>query len=854
MSEKSQTSHTLRRLLLLPTVMLAATAAFAGPEAVPANPSANAEQPPKVQPFGAGFFPDAPTGFTIAPDAPVPESYRLGKGDKLRIRYWTPAIPEATQEIVINNDGILGIPDIGDIRADGLTRAELRGQVKKLLTEQFKNPSFSVDLLETRTVTIFVTGAARFPGRYAVKAESNLFNVIYGAGGPAPEGSMRRVTLLRRNKVAAVTDIYKFLAEGSHGTDIVLQDQDVIFFPTAGPRITIKGQVVRPAVYEIEDNSTVRDALTLTGGLRPSAHPRILRLERTEGGRMVEHTLSAADILKDKSHADNIMLRDGDVLYVEEVSNKVYQRVSIRGNVDYPGDYSTLRAPTVRALIEEARIKTGTFRDRADLTRILDDGTPVVVPIPLSRLLAGESPDIALLDQDEVIIYKTDEKTIVPLVTVEGAVKNPATFRKTDGMRASDLIFAAGGMLKDAAPNVAHIYRRTGANSHRLIRISPSKAAGTNSENPMLCDDDRLVIYKETDVDFKPDKVTIVGEVQRPGEYKACEGMSIYDLIIQAGGPTEMAAGTVEVATPVSDLESKMRANVTIYTLAEAIDGARRDEPVLPGMLLSIPRRENKLTTPMKVELKGQFKRPGVYALLYEGETLKSLMERAGGLSENADPFGISLSRKKDQLISAAAREQLGTVLSTMDQLLPPVSEKPNAMLLTASGVESLVAGTTDANLGMGDALLLVSPRRLKQMPANNRIAFSLEDKESYLKHIGSVRMWDGDVIEVPRQSEVVQVLGAVQSPGPIFYVPGYSTNDYIQRAGGGAPDADFNRAVVISISGDVKPLNRVSAVNPGDVIVMASQHQVIQPPRQRSLFDTITSLLGITWVFRGFK
>jgi protein involved in polysaccharide export with SLBB domain len=378
--------------------------------------------------------------------------------------------------------------------------------------------------------------------------------------------------------------------------------------------------------------------------------------------------------------------------------------------------------------------------------------------------------------------------------------------------------------------------------------------AGAGSENPALNDDDRLVVYKETDVDFKSDKVTIVGEVQRPGEYKAYEGMSLYDLIIQAGGPTNMAAGTVEVATPISDPESKVKASVVIYTLAEATDGTHRDEPLTPGMLLSIPRRAEKLITPMKVELKGQFKRPGVYALLYDDEPLKSLIERAGGFTENADPFGISLSRKKEQIASAAAREQLATVLNTMDQLLPPVSEKPNATLLTAPGVENLAAGTTDASLGLGDALLLVSPRRLKQMPTNNRIAFSLEDKESYLENIGSVHLADGDVIEVPLQSEVVQVLGAVQSPGPVFYVPGYSINDYIQRAGGGAPDADFNRAVIISISGAVQPLNKAQAINPGDVIVMASQHQVIQPPRHRSLFDTVTSLLGIAWVFRGFK
>jgi protein involved in polysaccharide export with SLBB domain len=148
--------------------------------------------------------------------------------------------------------------------------------------------------------------------------------------------------------------------------------------------------------------------------------------------------------------------------------------------------------------------------------------------------------------------------------------------------------------------------------------------------------------------------------------------------------------------------------------------------------------------------------------------------------------------------------------------------------------------------------VLLVSPRRLAQVPSSDRIAFSLENKSTYLDRIDSVELADGDVIEIPRRSDVVQVLGAVQSPGPVYYVPGYSASDYVERAGGEAPDADSNRAVVVSVSGISRSMHQVTEVNRGDVIIMASKHQVIQPPRQRSILETLGAVLGLVWIFRG--
>jgi len=116
------------------------------------------------------------------------------------------------------------------------------------------------------------------------------------------------------------------------------------------------------------------------------------------------------------------------------------------------------------------------------------------------------------------------------------------------------------------------------------------------------------------------------------------------------------------------------------------------------------------------------------------------------------------------------------------------------------------------------------------------------------------VRLCDGDIIEVPRRSDVVQVLGAVQSPGPVFHSAGRSAREYINLAGGSAPDADLKRSVVIKVTGGVRRLADSKTVDPGDVIVVASKHQIIQPPVQRKLQDTILDLLGVALVIRSLQ
>ncbi|MHB9026831.1 MAG: SLBB domain-containing protein, partial [Armatimonadota bacterium] len=233
-----------------------------------------------LKPFGFEFFAAAPAVTTVSPEAAVPANYLLDAHDKLRVRYWTPSIPEVTVEVTVNTNGAVTVPGIGDVRAARLTLEEFRQQLQQRLREQLKNPNSAAELVTPRTISVFVTGAAARPGRYLARADANLFNVVYAAGGASAEGSLRRIALRRGERLIAELDAYAFLLEGKAGKDVILQEGDTVFFPVSGDQVSVSGQVARPAIYEILPGATVADALAMAGGLRAGAYARLLRLQR----------------------------------------------------------------------------------------------------------------------------------------------------------------------------------------------------------------------------------------------------------------------------------------------------------------------------------------------------------------------------------------------------------------------------------------------------------------------------------------------------------------------------------------------------------------------------------------------
>src|SRR5581483_1232985 len=95
-------------------------------------------------------------------------------------------------------------------------------------------------------------------------------------------GSMRAVRHLRDRKVVQEVDLYDLLLHGTRADLKPLQPGDTVLVPPMGPEVTVEGMVRRPAIYEVQGESTLAEVLELAGGVLPSGTLRHIDVERVE--------------------------------------------------------------------------------------------------------------------------------------------------------------------------------------------------------------------------------------------------------------------------------------------------------------------------------------------------------------------------------------------------------------------------------------------------------------------------------------------------------------------------------------------------------------------------------------------
>ena len=203
----------------------------------------------KVLPrYGANLFEDAPTTFAPVENIPMTPDYVIGPGDEIRVRVWGQI--EADQRLLVDRNGNVNIPRIGNVAVAGVLMRDLQGHIKSAIERNFRNFDLNVSLGQLRSIQIFVVGQARRPGSYTVSSLSTLVTALFASGGPSATGSMRRVQLKRADKVVTEFDVYDFVVRGDKSKDVRLLPGDVIFIPPEGALVAVSGSVKTPAIYE----------------------------------------------------------------------------------------------------------------------------------------------------------------------------------------------------------------------------------------------------------------------------------------------------------------------------------------------------------------------------------------------------------------------------------------------------------------------------------------------------------------------------------------------------------------------------------------------------------------------------
>lgn len=608
-------------------------------------------------------------------------------------------------------------------------------------------------------------------------------------------------------------------------------------------RVFVLGDANRPGSYVVSSLATISSALYQSGGISRIGSLRDISLKRN--GRTIAR-LDLYDLLLNGNTANDRRLQSGDVVFIAPVG----PQAGVSGAVKRPAIYETIGKPTVSDLIRIAGgLKPDAYSAGARIERIEAGKGRVTIGV---NAAGGAAKTMEVLPGDVLTVPKLLPR-LEYTVTLAGHVERPGPYQWRNRMRLTDLLASLADLKPDADSDYV-LVRRENPRDQSISVISAdlraaldSPASAANIEltprdtihvfslaygrqrviEPIL---DELKLRARFGEPFR--EVSVTGRVRAPGTYPLESDMRVSDLIRAGGNLGEQAYA--------------LKAELARY---EIVDGTQRNTEVIPVDLDSIiagdmaaditlrPHDNLRISTLpdwdslWTVSLEGEVRFPGLYRIR-RGETLRDVLERAGGLTNQAFAEGAiflrdSLREREQEQIEILAR-RLEADLTSMSL----VDDQPasSGALQTGRSLLAQLRGTEAVGRLVIDLPAIVRGGLSGRQPAN-------------------IELRDGDRLLIPKLAQEVTVIGETQQNTSHLYRPELSRNDYIEMSGGLTRRADRKLIYVVRASGAVETGRRSrwfgrkgsAAIRPGDTIVVPLETDRVRP---LTLWTNITQIL----------
>jgi protein involved in polysaccharide export with SLBB domain len=616
-------------------------------------------------------------------------------------------------------------------------------------------------------------------------------------------------------------------------------------------QVYVSGQARRPGVYTVSSLSTLVDALFASGGPSVQGSMRHVQLRRANA---VITDFDLYDLLIDGDKSKDVKLESGDVIFIPPVG----AQAAITGSVKHPAIYELIAGESLAGLVANAGgVSTIASGARISIERIDDhrDRQAMEVADDASGLAT------AMADGDLVRVY-----SILPMyqktVMLRGNTANPGRFAWHQGMRVSDLI-----PDKDSLITRNYWWRRA-----QLGLPAPDEVEGpfqpgmqgNRGQNPgqnQSQNQSQNQVGNPNQSQYDNSNQSQTG-YQNQGQYVTQN----QNLTAQqrAGGSTLAAAETASAAARVSApgqrtailelapeidwdyavierLDKETLKSVVIpFDLGKLVldHDASQDLELQPGDVVSIFSQAD-FKVPIahqtkEIRLDGEFAHAGVYTAQPE-ETLRHLVERAGGLTPNAYLYGSEFTRESTRAVQQARIDEYVRSLGMQIQR--------GTLAMAASAVNSPQDLASGAAAQSGEQDLLAS---LRQIRATGRIVLSFAPESRDVSAISDLTLEDGDVFTVPPVPASVNVVGAVYDQNSFLYVRGARAGTYLRYAGGANRDGDRKHEFIIRANGDVVSYDADKGawgsnfnnlrMNPGDTLVVPEK--TFRPSALRGIID----------------
>jgi protein involved in polysaccharide export with SLBB domain len=484
---------------------------------------------------------------TFAPDAnrPIPMNYVVGPGDRLGISVTGLSVVNFSP--TVGPDGAITLREFGKVYIGGKTLENATTTIKeKLRANHFavdRGTDVDVTITNIRTIRISILGQVQTPGDYNVSSLTTVFNALYESGGITGNGTYRAIKVIRNNEVIANIDMYNYLLRGDMSDNISLRDGDIIQVKEYNVRVSMEGEVKRPAYYEVLPGETLKDVIGFAGGFTDYAYKfSIKAIQLTDRQQRIKD-------IKKNEFEDYVPLK-GDRYVVSRILNKIENRVSIVGSVTRAGDYELEDGLTLKGLIAKADgLKEDAYLERGYITRQKEDNSSETIPFFIKGIMDGSEQDIPLRKEDVVQISSIFDYVDAYTVSINGSVRAGGTFPFYSGMTVEDLILRSGGFADGANMMEVEIARRVkdsdrgakDAKLAQLMRVRIDKDLRVAESKFKLEPFDIVSVFALPGY-VKAQMVKVEGEVMNPGTYAMLsKSDKISDVIKRANGFTAYA-------------------------------------------------------------------------------------------------------------------------------------------------------------------------------------------------------------------------------------------------------------------------------------------------------------------------
>lgn len=563
-------------------------------------------------------------------------------------------------------------------------------------------------------------------------------------------------------------------------------------------QIYVAGEATRPGEYTVSALSTLVDAVFLSNGPSGAGSMRHVQLKR---GTMLVTDFDPYALLVRGDKTGDVQLKPGDVLYIPPAGPEVALLGSVRESAIYE-----LRAnETIGDLLEVAGGRTPVASGgHISVERIEDHAQ-----LRAFELTEDASGLQTLLADGDIVRVDSIVSSYREAVTLRGSVANPGRFRWHAGMRLSDLM-----PDKDSLVSRDYWWRRT-----QLGLPAPEFAPSISSSAALK--------------DSSAEQVSRPISASPLGDSMASSPMGGQAALLRPAAQTNWDFAAIERLNT-----STMHTSLIRFDLGKLVLGheASQDLELQPGDIVTI-FSQDEIHLPVErqtryVRLEGEFERAGIYSVS-PGETLRSLVERAGGLTAGAYLYGAEFTRKSTQEIE---QERLNEYADRMEHQ-------------AARSSVSQGGGSAPGQVAAINRELIA---RLRQLRPTGRIVLNLRPQSTGGGELPEMLLEDGDRLLIPPRPATIQVVGSVFNQNAFLFRNGSLARDYLQMAGGPSRDADRGQIFILRADGSVtghgagrSPFSsgiEESRLFPGDTVVVPEKN--VRPGAMRE-FLTWTQLFS---------